>query len=501
MMEKKTLLYIFIITLVGGLLYWYNFDPKPDLNGDNANYFMLGKALKTGAGYVNITAPDLRPNNHFPPGYPAIIATAFLIFPDTFITVKLLNGLFFIVACLLVFWLVKNITGNAKLSLLFALIVAFNAHLLKYSSMMMTEIPFLFLSLSSLYFFLKTPQTNALKSKEFWFSLVLLVVAYYVRSLAVALFGAYCLVFLFSKRWKELGAAIALVVGAIVPWMVRSQQLGGNSYVKQLLRVNPYRPEMGQAGISDFAARFFNNLERYITLEIPSGILPFLEVDYSKSANFAYWILGLLLVGVIAFGLYKIPKYKLLLSAYIGATLFILMLWPDVWKGIRFLLPLVPVLLVAMAVALQHFLEYLQKKTTVQINILYLLPVVLVFWTSIKKNHQMAAAPMTPNWSNYFATAQWVKNNLPSEVTVACRKPTLFYLESNSKTTNYKYTKDAEELLNHLKRKNVDYVVLDQLGYSSTYQYLLPAIQANRDKFVLQVQFKNPDTYLFKFMP
>jgi hypothetical protein len=42
-------------------------------------------------------------------------------------------------------------------------------------------------------------------------------------------------------------------------------------------------------------------------------------------------------------------------------------------------------------------------------------------------------------------------------------------------------------------------VIIEQLGFSSTAKYLVPAVQKNPDKFEVVYQLKNPDTYLLKF--
>jgi len=70
--KRNTLLALLTITILFGSTYTYIFDKKLDLNGDNANYYMLGKALASGEGYVNTNSIQKTPNNHFPPGYPAL---------------------------------------------------------------------------------------------------------------------------------------------------------------------------------------------------------------------------------------------------------------------------------------------------------------------------------------------------------------------------------------------------------------------------------------------
>jgi hypothetical protein len=64
--------------------------------------------------------------------------------------------------------------------------------------------------------------------------------------------------------------------------------------------------------------------------------------------------------------------------------------------------------------------------------------------------------------------------------------------------TYYKYTADAEELIEGLHQQNVRYVVLEQLGYASTGRYLVPAIQKYPLKFEVVYHVKDPDTYLLE---
>ena len=63
----------------------------------------------------------------------------------------------------------------------------------------------------------------------------------------------------------------------------------------------------------------------------------------------------------------------------------------------------------------------------------------------------------------------------------------------------YAWTENEEELITGLINSGTDYVVLEQLGYSSTGRYLYPAIQKNPELFPIVMHLKNPDTYLLKF--
>jgi hypothetical protein len=117
---------------------------------------------------------------------------------------------------------------------------------------------------------------------------------------------------------------------------------------------------------------------------------------------------------------------------------------------------------------------------------------------SIKKLRHDADTELKPAWANYYNLAKWVDENLEANAIIACRKPAMFYLYSNSFTVNYKYTEDEQDLINDLYNKQVDYVVMEQLGYSSTSRYLYPVIQNNPKRFELVQELNNPDTYLFR---
>ena len=70
--------YVFCSAILMFVFYVnYNevYDKKPDLNGDNIIYYSLGKSLAEGNGYTDVIGYGDKPHTHFPPGYPAFIAT------------------------------------------------------------------------------------------------------------------------------------------------------------------------------------------------------------------------------------------------------------------------------------------------------------------------------------------------------------------------------------------------------------------------------------------
>jgi hypothetical protein len=331
----------------------------------------------------------------------------------------------------------------------------------------------------------------------------LLAAAYYIRSTGLALFGAIILFLLLHKQWKTSIITFSGFTLLIIPWILRGQKLGGNSYVKPLIMVNPYRPELGNADLAGYFTRFLSNISRYVTREIPSSSFSFFQVDYLNEINIYEWIYGLVLVGFILYGLYHLRKNGLIILCYLLGSFGILLLWPEVWTGVRFVLPIAPFLVFSSIVGFYHLVELLLKKAKVnfRFNILLLGIMGLLYINSIKNLHKKAQSDYPANWKNYFKIANYFKTEGIKDVVVICRKPMLFHVNSGTYTANFKYLVDHEALINDLINQKADYVVLDNLGYRQSYEYLLPAIRSDQKKFQVIMKIPGPDTYLLKFYP
>ncbi len=497
----QTLLILLLTTLAFAGIYAYIFDQKLDLNGDNANYYMLGKALAAGEGYVNINNIRKPPNNHFPPGYPVLVSGFIKVFGDSMTAIKLANGFLFLLTLVALYFLIRKLTGRTVTAVIVVFLVMLNSHLLRYATIIMTEVPYLFFSITALLALLKIDTQKPLwRDPWFGLALLLLTITFYIRTSGIALVGGVVLYLLMRKRWRY---ALGLGMGFLLltaPWQIRSQKLGGSSYTKQLVMVNPYRPEMGTADFGDYVDRIGKNIARYLSKEIPSATLSFIRPNYRQPAAAGYWLLGLGLLALSLYGIWQLPGVKLLILAYLAGTFAILLLWPDVWVGVRFLLPAVPFLLTGIVFGLQEAVRKIGPADNLVWRWLPLL-LCLPFLPGLKPLHEKATAKLTPSWQNYFSLARWAKGNLGPEVVISCRKPTMFYLYSGTYTTNYKYARDDQELLRDLEAREVEYVVLDQLGYSSTGLYLWPAIEQNPDRFEIVQKRNNPDTYLLRFYP
>ena len=250
------------------------------------------------------------------------------------------------------------------------------------------------------------------------------------------------------------------------------------------------------------------SVERYVTHEIPKGILSFIERDYKDAVTVSEWIIGIVIVLLVIYGLFKLPRHKYVILGYLAGSFGIMVLWPEVWFGPRFLLPVVPFLILLLAYGLYNLVLLLLNKIRLKNKfvIQVALPLSFLIFTSfytpeIDKMHRMASGTYASSYKNYFELAIWANQNTADSTLISCRKSGLFFIYSSRYSTGYKQTTNREEIIEDFIEKGVDYVVLEQLGYSSTGRYLYPAIKKYPLKFKVVHHLEDPDTYLLKFRP
>ena len=512
-------LYLTLLALIGWFVFQYVFDKKLSLTGDATDYYILGKAIAQGDGYVGILGPEKVPANHFPPGYPFVIAVIMKLFSDKTTTIQAFNGFFLIASVLMLFDLFRRMGRNIHLAFAGALLVLLNFYILQYSSMMMSEMTYFFISLLALWLFARADISKApWKDPYFWGFAVCVVFSYYVRQTGLMILAGAGLYLLFRKKWLHIVFMGVIFFLGILPWQIRAAKLGGDSHVRDMQMINPLRPEEGVVqGFGGWVDRFWHNTERYITREIPSGVLSTNIDDYTLPVSSGEWMAGLLLLVVTAFGWYHLRQFRLLIAGYAAATFALLLIYPEVWTGNRLMLHLVPFLVFCGLYGLWYGIGLALQKAGVTSPAVRNVAIPLAFLllipgmigqaatetrpgSGIKYLRQIARVPgYDPAHENYFQAAAWIRENAPKNSMVICRKPSLFVVFSDSYVSNYRFTENQKEFLDYLRQRKTAFVVIDALGYASTPRYLIPVVQANPDKFEIVLQLQNPDTYLVRF--
>ena len=483
--------------LMGVLL----FDANLSLTGDNAQFINLGRSLADGYGLSETIEGEPIPHTKYPFGFPILLAIVHILFPSNLIALKSLVVLLYAISIPLTYLLIRRFAAPT-LALGVSVLCLASPLLLDYSHQVMSEIPFLLFSLIALLLIhrahngssTKNPGEGLLRvSSWILLAIIAIIAAYYIRSAGIILIGTGILFFALHKKWKEAGFIALGSVLLALPWQIRNASLGGTPYIEQLLSINPYRPEEGALTFTTLIERILTNLEIYGIHIIPHIFLPsFIDANYFVGLFFS----GLILYALIS-GLIK----RNLLIVYLTCYLGLYILWPQVWSDTRFLVPAIPILFYAILTSMDELLQLLAralKKTASRAGVVFFFLFLLgsnIFETNNLAEH---IGRLPPNWNNYFAAAEWIKNNTDPDIKIACRKPYLMNAITNRKAAGYAW-KTPDEVIAEFEQKGIAIVVIDQLGFRSTPEFLVPAVQAHENRFEILHVIRNPNTYVLSF--
>ena len=500
--DRSNLIYLVFLSFIFLLAYSQIFDKKLDLNGDNFGYLNYASSILQGHGYSSPYSPDYPATNWFPPGYSCILAVLMLFVGNNIVLLKVANGLFFLGGILLFFTLIKKVTQSRPLAFSVCVLLLLNSGLLRLATILMSEIPYFFFSMLALYSLSKLDEDVKIwKSKYFYGMLLSAVAAYYIRSVGVVLAGAIVLYWIFEKKWKIMASFIAGFSILYIPWMIRNSIHGiKGRYFDAMVSVNNWRPEEGQintvsAFLNKMAVNFYDTVIRGFT----DVLFPFTHVDdMSKST---VMILGAIILVVAFWGAWKTGRYRFLYCSYLLGNILVFLLWHS-GNGSRYVWPLAPFIAFFFFYGLYMlavFLFEVQKKTMPKVLPFAFLAFVFFMAPTLKNMRLAAAEDYLPAYKNYFDMAKAVKKQGNKNLVIACRKAEMFYYFSGTYVTCPLSSLDDKAVIRDLVVKNVDYLVFEQLGYSSTIRYIYPAILKNQELFQPVMHLSDPDTYLFYF--
>ncbi|MCC8018208.1 MAG: hypothetical protein LIO85_00295 [Rikenellaceae bacterium] len=576
-MEKRlNLLYIAVIAVVFAVMFSTQFDPKLHISGDNAVYLTLARNLADGHGYTAMgTDGGYHPASHFPPGYSALLSFFMVLGIDSLVFFKILNGILLLASLLMVFVMVKGLTGRPVLAFCTVLLAVFSPQTLGFATIVMSEMAYMFCVTAGMFMLYlysgrpsrdgrpstssaysqsttgpapshgrqntvssgrqtlgpaptsgiqsasspppsgQSPSTRPycfLRDVRFWGAVVLLVAAYYIRSVGMSALDAGLVFFLFRREWKQAGVFAGGVVLLLLPWSVRNAVHGIESrYFGTIMTVNPWRPEQGT--ISTFGEMFtkmVGNFDETVIKGFREIVFPFMELGEEPSGALSV-ISGLVVLGIVFYGAWRMGRMRWVFIFYLLGNIALFMLWHG-GNGSRYVTPLAPLLFVFFYAGVYYLVLWTlsrlpsggEKPEPVKglpctLPFLFLI-MILPALKPLAVQAEMARYPYPPHYENYFLIARQLNRQAPRGSVVIARKPDLFnYFADRLVAVNYKFTTDPYELIADLVEKNADYVVLEQLGYNSTPLYLLPAVNTHPELFPVVWQLDEPETYLLFF--
>lgn len=500
MLLKKIPFEIYIIIITFFLLSSYTFNSKLDLNGDNANYYIYAKSLASGHGYSDLSSPGNPATANFPPGYSILMAPLFWL-TDSIVVQNYLGELFLLASVILLNLFTVSYIKNKGFALFISIIVLSNFFILQFATMMMSELPYIFFSIGVLWYLIKINEQSHANRYDFIILILIAVFAYHIRTQGVVLLLSILTQFLFNKKWKNALFSILGFALGVIPWILRNKYLNleGSRYLNQSMLNDQLNPEKGNLTIAKIIERAVGQSWDIISKEFPRTIFSNFIEDYAR--NIFYPTLGTIILIIMLYGSWKFIKIRWFLLSFIIGNILIMGIWNGKGFENRYLICILPILLFCFYFGIMSLLKQIFKleiKPTL-IWIAASLIMLLVQFKDIKFLHDWNIEEYPETYANFFNVAEWAKDNTPEKSIVSVRKPGLFYIYSNRKAINYLYSSDPDKVVEDMVKSKVDYVILDDLEYSTTSKYLIPAIKKHSSQFQEIYTIGNPPFFLLKF--
>jgi hypothetical protein len=214
--------------------------------------------------------------------------------------------------------------------------------------------------------------------------------------------------------------------------------------------------------------------------------------------------LSVILSGIFIMGLIlAFINRQYLLSIYGISFLAVVIIWPEVWRGSRFIIPIMPLFIYFSTYLLYNLYNKFRNNVFIYLNkgLIYGLALLLLFIT-VKNiyGYRELMENYPPDWANYFKAAEWVKNNTPKDCIIADRKSGLFRTASQRECIGFPIVTDPDVIIKSFYDNKVDYVIVPSIPYAfSIIECLIPAVSKNINKFQTVFFVDNPPTYVLKF--
>jgi len=512
--SPRTLGLLALLVAIQGALVWYVFTPGTHPGGDNAAYVALADALAEGAGYVERWEPGAPNHTKYPPVFAGLLALLVLIGAERWATLKLVSALSGVVVVGATYlWARKRIPEGLAAAAAFATGTSYT--LLFHSRFILSDVPFLALTMLAVWLLQPTrsdvcevaepPSEGPKRMPHLIFGAAVLLVglAYFTRSAGLPLVLALLAGLALARAWRRLAASLSVIGVLAAAWAARSGSEQGE-YGSEFLMVNPYEPALGRIDAAGMLERMSTNASGYLTEHLPAAI---------AGPGAASWVGALVLATTLlaaigwARAAWPVPGpsgrrvpgvAELFLPLYIGVVL----VWPEVWAGDRFALPLVPFILV-YAIETLRWAGLSMSSTRpgsgaarVALAAPTLLMVAILWSTSpgvgaLAADADTCAGVMIEDnvWTcsgvgtfELVQAARWSGAFLPEGAVVLSRKPRIFHVESGLPSRTYPFLDDPAALFAEADEVGARYVLLDRVS-SQGMRFIGGALLARPERF------------------
>ena len=473
------------VVAVSGAVVWAAFNPAPHTGGDNAGYVTLAYSLLKNGTYTELFDPAGPPHTKYPPVFPALLAGLMALGARTWTSLKAVAVLSTVGASALTYLWAERRLGPVWGAGV-AVVLALSSAVVYYSHWILSDPTFLAFTVMALWALDRADEgradgapvdarggadgpTSATGGGLGWLALGVAAagLAYFTRSAGLPLLVAVPAWLALRRRWRALAATTVALAFPALLWALRARGVGTADYSAEFWLVDPYDPSRGRVGAVGLLARAVSNFQGYVAIHVPSGIV--------GTRGGAVAALGVVLVGVAAVGWIRrgrsrVGPAEIFVPLYAG----LILVWPVVWSGDRFALPLLPLLLVYAASALKDVLEPRGRAWAAVAGgaafLVLVLPAAASWSRAVQESRACAAAVRVggpfacygPRIGAFAEAAEWSGENLPEGSSVLTRKPRIFYVLSGVPSRTFPFDETTRAHLSLAASLGTRYELVDQ---------------------------------------
>jgi len=176
--------------------------------------------------------------------------------------------------------------------------------------------------------------------------------------------------------------------------------------------------------------------------------------------------------------------------------------WPKLWTGLRFLVPVLPLLVVLFFDGSLRLWGTLAERARIWKRggaILVALWIILGLKNQVELARGVRAYP--PVWDAYFRAAAWIRQYTKPDDLIVDRKAALLAYATDRRVVSFPRESDPKRMLAWMEKEGVDYVLVPEIPYDDIQRYLIPAISAEQRRFYPAFEVEEPYTVLLCLLP
>ncbi len=508
-----------ILTLVGFaaviLLHYIAFNKAFEDVDDNASYMIAAKSLVDKHAPYFLYMPVMKPDTGGAIGLPIMLIPFYLIWGMNYAPMEILIFFTMIGAVVMSFLLFRKMEGTI-FAVIITLLFATHPYIVSFSSIIMTEIPYIFWSLLAIFLCLKFEETPKVNYLLLVGAVLSIFMTYLTRAIGAGFVAAVILYFIIkSNFWKDIKTKkfafikeiafvkfiliSGLLVVCMAAYQIWTRSLGGSSQADIFSKMS----------IMDQISKNFGLVWKVLSQTLFCGALSRIGAagqtnyqDYLQPVGVLWGLIFLIVLTGLVYSLIK----KQLVGFYSIFVMIVLLIGNDAFQEItvsRYLIVFIPFMIYYFYLGIKTIIGFIDKKKqfakTAGIVVMCFLLGNSFIGDAFNVQRSKQETLNTPSYQAFLDCAVWAKDNLPKDAIVASRKERIFYIFSDG-LRGYKHiaTNEISRLqenkttleefeskkLDQIAKNNTDYLILDTFN-SASIQLIYPIIEKNPTKFKL----------------